>query len=285
MDLSQSKKALENHVDELGQPFVSFFTGLWDLEESIQPVDWTPQDTSQIEDAMKQGTTAFSIDAPHLSQKYLLETLESTLAYIGMYVADFEAVSKKFAELKKEYDSNDRELSQGVLDIVFAQPEVLIDELADMLEISADSELYHYLRLAVATALEPTAVQAAAQITIPEETAFDTGVCPVCGAQATMGILKDAGELNGSPRELSCGFCGSHWSFPRIKCTWCGNTNPEELHYSFDEGDMDKRIYTCEKCNGVQKIIVESSDPLSNDARANELLMLPLEQAVVESLS
>lgn len=284
MDLSQSKKALESHVDELGQPFVSFFTGLWDLEESIVPVDWTPEDASKLTDAMAKGETAFSIDAPKISQEYLFESLESALAFIGMYVDDFAPVGKKFAELKKEYDAGEREISEGVLDIVFTQPEVFIDELAEMLEIDKESELYHYLRLAVATVLEPTAVEAASKIELPKELGFKTGVCPVCGAQATMGMLKNVGEMHGSPRELSCGFCGTHWPFPRIKCTWCGSTNPEDLDFSFDEGNMNKRVYTCKKCGGTQKIVLESTDEVANDARANELLMLPLEQAVLESL-
>ncbi|MBK5210925.1 MAG: formate dehydrogenase accessory protein FdhE [Coriobacteriia bacterium] len=283
MDLSQSKKALENNIEELGKPYVSFFTGLWDLEESIEPVDWTPAEPEKLTEAMKNGTVAFSLEAPSLTQKYVLDNVESSLAYIGLYVKELTEVSKKLTELRVKYDEGELSLSEKMLESLFTEPEQLINELAKQLDVPAESEAYHYISLAVVTVLEPTATHAASKIEIPKEPGFKTGNCPVCGSPTTIGVLKDEGAAKGSPRALHCSFCGSSWNYPRIKCTRCGSTNPEDLTFHFDEKDMNKRIYRCKKCGGTQKIMLESLEPVKSDLRANELLMLPLEEAVLKA--
>jgi len=285
MDLSQSKKALESNVGELGKPYVSFFTGLWDLEESIEPVDWTPSEPEKLTEAMKNGTVAFSLEAPVLTQEYILDNVESSIAYIGLYVEEIAEISKKLIEVRKKYAGGEPILSEEILASLFTKPERLIDELAQRLDVPAESAAYHYLSLAVTTILEPTAALAASHVEIPKEPGFETGNCPVCGLPTTIGVLKDVGEKNGSPRTLHCSFCDSSWSYPRIKCTRCGSTNPEDLVYHFDEKDMNKRIYRCKKCGGSQKIMVESLDPAKSDLRANELLMLPLEEAALKAES
>lgn len=287
MDLSQSKQALENHIDELGKPYVSFFTGLWDLEESIEPVDWAPaeDDLEAMNLAMREGKTAFGVDAPKVSEEYVLEHVGSAIAYISMYAESFVDVNKKFSELKEEFGADGRSLPAEILDAALSEPELLIGELADLLEIEPESENFQYLRLAVATALEPTAYAAAAKIEIPEEMDRETGTCPVCGSQATIGVLRDEGEMSGAPRILHCTFCGSDWKFPRIKCTWCGTTDQEQLAFIFEEGsNMSHRVYTCKNCGGTQKIIQQKAAGSVGDLRANELLMLPLEEAAAKDL-
>jgi len=74
------------------------------------------------------------------------------------------------------------------------------------------------------------------------------GYCPVCGSRAGMGELSgDEGK-----RFLSCSACFFRWPYPRIRCPYCGNADPETLTY-FTAGDGPTRVGVCRKCSRYLK--------------------------------
>ncbi len=77
------------------------------------------------------------------------------------------------------------------------------------------------------------------------------GYCPVCGSSPAMAYLrKDDGK-----RILWCQFCGTRWSFLRLKCPFCSNEDQNTLRYFFAEGNDSYRTYICDKCKKYVKTI------------------------------
>jgi FdhE protein len=77
---------------------------------------------------------------------------------------------------------------------------------------------------------------------------WQEGYCPVCGSRAGMAELAgDEGR-----RLLCCSACSFSWPFPRIKCPYCGNTEPSSLSY-FEAGEGPTRVDVCRKCSRYLK--------------------------------
>jgi FdhE protein len=70
------------------------------------------------------------------------------------------------------------------------------------------------------------------------------GYCPVCGSRAGMD------ELSGEEgkRHLSCSTCYFRWPYPRIRCPYCGNDDPDTVSY-FTAGEGPVRVGVCRKCS------------------------------------
>lgn len=283
MDLTKSKKELQRHAKDLGQEYVDFFTGLWDVQESIEPLEWEPKDTQALTDAAKAGAPMFSLEAPVMTAQYLFENLAKVARYIADKVSSFDAYPRKIEQILEAGDEAPL-LSTEALSSIFLDQSAAITELAEALDIETDSADFEYLRLALSAVLEPTAHAAAAKVDVPEITNFKEALCPVCGSPSPVGVHKDAGVNEGSPREMWCSLCGINYRFYRIACTRCGNKSQEELGYSFAEGDDAHRIYTCTSCLGTQKIVLETGLKYVPDPRAEGLAMVELEEQVQEAL-
>jgi formate dehydrogenase accessory protein FdhE len=77
------------------------------------------------------------------------------------------------------------------------------------------------------------------------------GYCPVCGSSPAMAYLRhDDGK-----RILWCRFCGTRWSFLRLKCPFCSNEDQSTLRYFFTDEDDPYRVYVCDKCKKYVKTI------------------------------
>ena len=87
------------------------------------------------------------------------------------------------------------------------------------------------------------------------------GYCPLCGSFPDMAYLDEQGK-----RTLHCELCGSEWSYPRLKCPFCGNSEPKELGYFASEEEAGFRVDFCKKCKVYIKTldmrVVESPAPL-----------------------
>jgi len=77
------------------------------------------------------------------------------------------------------------------------------------------------------------------------------GSCPVCGSSPAMAYLrKDDGK-----RILWCQFCGTGWSFMRLKCPFCSNEDQKTLRYFFTDEKEPRRVYVCDECKKYVKTI------------------------------
>lgn len=75
--------------------------------------------------------------------------------------------------------------------------------------------------------------------------------CPVCGGRPLMGFLSG----DGGKRSLVCGLCEYEWSFHRLECAFCGNSEQETLEQIFLEDREHERVDLCGACKGYIKTI------------------------------
>jgi FdhE protein len=84
-----------------------------------------------------------------------------------------------------------------------------------------------------------------------DEESWSYPYCPVCGSGPSMTQL--VGADSGRRRLLVCGCCGTRWSFPRMRCPFCENTNDHRLFVLVIEGEKHLRIDYCGVCQGYLK--------------------------------
>lgn len=75
--------------------------------------------------------------------------------------------------------------------------------------------------------------------------------CPTCGGLPAMAQL--IGVDQGRKRILCCGYCGTHWNYPRVGCPFCENVDDQRLGHLGLEGEGVMRIDYCENCGGYLK--------------------------------
>jgi FdhE protein len=93
---------------------------------------------------------------------------------------------------------------------------------------------------------------------VVEKTRWQGGTCPGCGAASLLAELRGGGASDGAEHErvLRCARCLTAWSFPRLRCVWCGETNHRQLAYLHGTGEESfRRVEVCSTCRGYLKSI------------------------------
>ena len=120
------------------------------------------------------------------------------------------------------------------------------------------------------------ALRAAAQRVRPILASADwsRNTCPACGAPPLLSVTtgKEASRV------LLCGRCGTSWSWPRVRCTACGESDHHRIGYLHAPGEGDyRRVEVCDTCRGYLKLlsVLDLPDP-------DRLLRLDLETAALD---
>jgi len=95
------------------------------------------------------------------------------------------------------------------------------------------------------------------------------GNCPICGNQPAMGALVG----DGGKRHLYCGACNFVWTFPRLKCPYCGNEDSEQLRALTHDEEAPHYLDACLACERYVKTV----DYRKADAK--RVVLLPVEDA------
>lgn len=77
------------------------------------------------------------------------------------------------------------------------------------------------------------------------------GFCPVCGGSPPIGVI---GEQRGA-RVLFCGYCGTEWCYPELRCPFCGGAEENTSSYRYLKNEKPYRIEVCGGCNRYLKIV------------------------------
>jgi FdhE protein len=106
-------------------------------------------------------------------------------------------------------------------------------------------------QVAVDLALKPYLEWAAEEVLSHlEQERWEQGYCPVCGGDPDFATL----DAETGSRRLLCSRCSGEWSYPRVKCPFCGTADHTKLSYYPGE-DGVYRLYVCEACSRYLKTI------------------------------
>ncbi len=79
---------------------------------------------------------------------------------------------------------------------------------------------------------------------------WQQGNCPICGGEPDLAFLDD----ESGARRLVCSRCDTDWLFPRVKCPFCNNSEPNKLSY-YPSADEAYRVYVCQECQRYLKAV------------------------------
>jgi formate dehydrogenase accessory protein FdhE len=108
-------------------------------------------------------------------------------------------------------------------------------------------------------------------------------VCPRCREAPVIGVLRDDGEVKGR-RYLVCSLCNEWWSFPRLQCPNCGETDAQKLEHHVPEEMSHLRVEECASCATYIKTVdlrVDGrSEPVVDDIATVELDLWSVERGL-----
>ena len=92
---------------------------------------------------------------------------------------------------------------------------------------------------------------------ILERRQWTRGTCPACGAAPLLAELRSKGSAGAEgERVLRCARCLTGWSFPRLRCAGCGETDHRRLSYLHGAGEETyRRAEVCSSCRTYLKTI------------------------------
>jgi formate dehydrogenase maturation protein FdhE len=88
------------------------------------------------------------------------------------------------------------------------------------------------------------------------------GQCPFCAGAPWVGARREGSQMEGAKRMLACSLCGGEWTFDRIVCPACLESDPTRLPHFQSDKHPHVRIEACETCRRYLKTL-----DLSEDAR------------------
>jgi FdhE protein len=222
--------------------------------------------------ALPEGNRAERVAGgiPALSPESLSVDRAAAAPFIAGVVRVLKEVGREGLE---ELDRIERGVSEGVLDLpsLFAsfmsRERRVIDDAANAVSVQPPL-LAFVLEIPFKAALERVAGAL-------DPALFDgwkEGYCPVCGSRAGMD------ELTGEEgkRYLSCSACFFRWPWPRVKCPYCGNDDPDTVSY-FTAGDGPVRVGVCRKCSRYIKTRDSRQGNASVPLEAEDLTTLHLD--------
>lgn len=176
-----------------------------------------------------------------IDEEFNIKYLSSLLDIIKQFAKEYQNDIESFKNIFDEKDSFSKEF---ILDVLTNKQKKLIDFARnnnitnDFLTFFAIFSAYPY-RKAVADLIKT-------EINLEEHI---SGFCPVCGHWPGMSyILGKEGK-----KIMSCICCGTHWSFRRMKCSFCLTSDKDALGYLNVEGEDEISAYICDKCRRYLK--------------------------------
>jgi len=235
------------HLQKTAFEHPEYLDVLLPFEEIFAYVDGK-EDGTGIRFALPEGNEAERVRGglPLLSHEALSVDRDAATSFLSGLLGVLRRVGR---EGHADLDRIAVGLSSGSLDLAslyvacLARKRDVVERAAAALSVQAPL-LTLVLEIPLKTALE----RVSSSISPDRFEEWKEGYCPVCGSRAGMAELSaDEGK-----RRLSCSACFFRWPYPRIRCPYCGNTDPETLSY-FTAGDGPTRVGLCRKCSRYLK--------------------------------
>jgi FdhE protein len=234
---------------------VTFLRGIWQIQSRIQTAErlYDAPDSETAREALVTGQPLFLARPPIVP----LAEYSQAVSLIVAYTADEAGLPAEKVEALRQADFLSA-LDQQQLDVAYRSPETFVAEVVAKMEARAGgAPTPSTSAFVLVTALVPFLIEpsqtALASLGDFDRNAWGHGNCPVCGNPAAMGRMGESTHLKGAERTLWCGICHAEWSYERIRCVRCGSRNPDQLRYSYVDGDPAHRVHLCDECHGYTK--------------------------------
>jgi len=112
--------------------------------------------------------------------------------------------------------------------------------------------------------------------------AADERRCPACGGLPQLAIFGETGESLVTPkRGLVCSRCATEWTYPRMTCVSCRETEGGKMPILSDDALPHLRVYACDTCHAYL-ISVDTRREPGAVPLVDEIAALPLDIAAAE---
>jgi len=204
---------------------------------------------------------------------------------------DIQAVADLFVALVNKLGSNGGRVAAPSIQVALKKGSL---DAYNIVSLAAAGEKDKIMNAATAQTLDPEFLWTLAQFALKpayyavrrqiehfvEQTGWDNGFCPVCGAQAVLGELRD----NNLAKYLRCSRCGASWRSSRLQCHLCENDDHRTLGILYNDDKPDTvRLEVCYKCKGYIKVITTFSPIAPEIIAIEDLATLSLDYAAQKS--
>ena len=205
--------------------------------DAIVPLAWSREECRA---RWQRGLPLLAEVSPAIPAGAMEELVSAALDFIGAVGAD-QALLGRVAEA----------WDRGVL-----APSVLLPGQGRLGSVSAQEALWLSQEvlgfLAVAGLRPPLDAFFAECRPHVADSAWNLGVCPLCGAPPGFADLTEDGRCR-----LACHVCGGAWTFSRMCCPFCGTRRVNDLVRlaAEDPAEEGYAVEACKQCNGYVKAL------------------------------
>lgn len=210
------------------------------LDEGFHLLD---ADKLKIDNEALQGVTTDILALASFTDE---ETLAAMRDYIDKLIADPQALTTFIRFNVARHEAN-------------------VDEQLEASGLSREAFYFLLYNLGVAV-LPAYAAYLGKQV---DDERWLNGTCPICGNRPAMAALVG----DGGKRHLFCGTCNFVWTYPRLKCPYCGNKEHEKMMVLMPSDDSPYQLDACQACSRYVKTV----DYRKADAK--RAVLLPVEDA------
>jgi FdhE protein len=234
-----------------------FLEGLWKIQSRIEAADrsYDAPDPGAAREALLSGQPIFLVSAPEVP----LAEYADAVSRIARYASEMAGLPVEQAEALRSVDFTPAIGAERLVDAVCSS-EAFVAAVAS--DVGAQPEgpltpatVAFVLISALVPFLTGPSARACEALGESDLSAWTTGRCPVCGADASVGRMGESTKMQGAPRTLWCGLCHAEWGYERLRCVRCGGRNPDRLRYTYIEGDPAHRVHLCDECHGYTRFV------------------------------
>lgn len=278
VDYKKAAVALEQYQEELGDKQTEFLLGLWKLQDELSPeVEWSPGNEETLLRRARKRKPWLAYDTPQMKAEWFIDALEKLRAHIRDFAKDKDAevFTCDLSGIK----------ASDIKDAVYKTDDA-VRRVSKRVGLSQRSDTNGVFALAVVSVIRCFARVCAHYIHCPSILDYefpDTPVCPCCGSAASLAVVRPTVSVDGGHRNLYCAHCGTTWHYPRIRCSYCGSTDPEDLRYFYRPSEPAHQMHVCRDCETAMPTVMLKDLEGSFDPLAEEAVTLPLAYAVMNS--
>lgn len=289
MNLQQIDFILDNYRRSLSatvQDRLGFFRGIWAIQKVFSDAVTVgsahvtlPNSTDELSSLYWDGAPVFERCPVQIDPT----DLENCVRQIARYVIEqTELDGDTLLQLSSANWS--AAIASSELDLAGRRPCAWLEQVAPQLPGSTAGILFS---LALRALLEPAQrlISARLEKRLPDEVIEHqkSPVCPVCGSAPVLAYVGTTRASQGNGRQLYCAQCGHMWEFERIRCSHCGEVNPNKLHYLHAGADEAHRLHFCDSCGGYMRTaFVEKNNLVPFIPEVEDVVMVTLD-ALVQS--